>query len=123
MSIITTILDVETSGRFDINNLHVGTSWTTLVFPRWTDKTKTTTEDYPDGEYRMEIFTNREYKGTPAMTLEEGAGLTIAGNLLTITRSATENTLKAAQYYYRVLCEVDANTIHRIIHGVLNVDY
>jgi hypothetical protein len=118
-----TILDVETSGRFDINNLHVGRSWPSLVFKRWTSPKKTAAEDYPEGTYRLEIFTDREYKTDPVMTIEEGSGLTVANELLTITRNETENTLKARQYYYRVICEVDADNSHQIIHGVLNVDY
>jgi hypothetical protein len=119
----TTILDVETSARFDIDNIHEGLSWTTLVFNRWTNSKKTTPENYPAGDYTMEVFKNSRYEGEPAMLIEQGAGLEITGAVLTVTRTATENTLKPHRYYYRILCEVDADNIHQIIHGVLNVDY
>lgn len=118
-----TILDVETSARFDIDNIHVGLSWTTLVFNRWTNPKKTIAENYPAGDYTMEIFKNSRYEGEPSMLIEQGAGLEVSGATLTITRTASENTLKPHRYYYRVLCEVDADNTHQIIHGVLNVDY
>lgn len=117
------IINVETSARFDIENLHAGRSWPTLVFKRWANKSKTVAENYPSGDYKMEIFTSREYKGTPVMVIEEGEGLTVAAELLTITRNETENTLQPKQYYYRIICEVDNNNSHQVIHGVLNIDF
>lgn len=118
-----TILDVETSARFDISNLHAGRSWPSLVFKRWTNKTKTIAENYPAGDYSMEIFKTRDYSGDAAMIIEEGSGLTVANETLTITRNETENTLKPGQYFYRIICEVDADNSHQIIHGIINMDY
>lgn len=117
------ILNVETSARFDISNLHTGRSWPSLVFKRWADRTKTVVENYPAGVYRMEIFKSRDYTGTPIMTIEQDDGLTVENEVLTITRNETENTLKPGQYYYRVICDVDADNSHQIMHGVINIDY
>lgn len=118
-----TILDVETSARFDISNLHAKRSWPSLVFKRWTNRSKTAVENYPAGDYRMEIFKTRDYSGSAVMTIEEGSGLTVANELLTVTRNETENTLKPGQYFYRIICDVDDDNSHQIIHGVINMDF
>lgn len=113
------IINVETSARFDFENLHVGKSWPTLKFSRFADKAKTIPEDFPyqDGGYVMEIYEESRYI-TLVKTIVQGPKLILDDNIILISQDSTDNTLLENLYHYRIVVTNGAEKI-QVAHGSL----
>lgn len=59
----------------------------------------------------------------PLMTLTEGNGITIAGNMLTISCTKTQNTLEALKYFFAIRVDVDSTTSYPEYKGNFTVNY
>lgn len=113
------VINVETSAKFEIENIHVGKSWPTLKFSRFADKAKTTPEDFPqDGTYKMEIFSDSKYTGSPLETINQGARLILDDNMIIVSANATQNIHTEGTKHFRITV-TDGSSIVQVVHGTL----
>lgn len=115
------IRNAETSGYFEIQNIHVGKSIPTITFSRFLDKEKTQPENFPDGVYTMEIFNDPIYTDL-VRTIEQSWRLILDDNKILFTLTAEENDFEVSTKYFRVLCTSGADII-QVLHGTLNFIY
>jgi hypothetical protein len=68
------------------------------------------------GTYKMQIST-KENNENVVMTLENGSGLTVAANVLTINRTVVQNTLGRGTFYYDIRSDFGDGTSIRPYYG------
>ena len=114
------ILDVDTSFHLDIVNIYAGRSWPTIELTKFADD-EVTLEDFPTGDYRMEVFTDLQ-KRNQVMSIPEDSGLLVVDNEITINRTIAENTLTPGVYYFRIVCDISSDASQQVAHGSIKVN-
>lgn len=114
------ILDLSTSGRFDIVGVYKDMSWPTVEIFQWTDDTFTVPVNFPTGVYHMEIFVDKEFANRVMEILSPG--IVVVTNKITVTRTISQNTLNPGVHHYRVWVLIDVDTARQLLHGTLTVN-
>ena len=111
-------VNVDTSARFDIQNIRVGKSWPTLVFARYADKNKTLPDLYPDGAYEMKIYSDAACTHE-LETIPQGMSLILDDHKIIVSRNAEQNVYGVGTKYFRITMVSDGVKF-QFVHGTLN---